>query len=200
MEEILHQLRLVASPIIYKVLWIPGGAGFQPSTVRVSYHPIYNDRLGAHLAPSPIIHPFNRGPPHIKSRRVRILFVAPSHRPSQNGFGLKLGEERNTNLAKTRNTLRGKRSFKIVNLYIYICTYHITITYSIFREIFLNLYAIWKYKREREIQYGNIRERERILILGEYSKNSKASSLANQALRLISGSDSLSEGSFRKIL
>ena len=25
MEEILHHLRLVASPIIYKVLWISGG-------------------------------------------------------------------------------------------------------------------------------------------------------------------------------
>ena len=31
----IHQLRLVTSPIIYKVLWIPGGflAGFQPSTI-----------------------------------------------------------------------------------------------------------------------------------------------------------------------
>ena len=28
-----HQLSSVASHIIYKVLWIPGGAGFQPSTV-----------------------------------------------------------------------------------------------------------------------------------------------------------------------
>ena len=33
MEEILHQLRLVVSPIIYRVLYIPGGAGFLPSTV-----------------------------------------------------------------------------------------------------------------------------------------------------------------------
>ena len=33
MEEILHQLRLVVSPIIYKVFYIPGGAGFPPSTV-----------------------------------------------------------------------------------------------------------------------------------------------------------------------
>ena len=33
MEEILHQLRLVVYPIIYKVLYIPGGAGFLPSTV-----------------------------------------------------------------------------------------------------------------------------------------------------------------------
>ena len=31
--EILHQLRLVVYPIIYKVLYIPGGVGFQPSTV-----------------------------------------------------------------------------------------------------------------------------------------------------------------------
>ena len=33
MEEILHQLRLVVFPIIYRVLYIPGGAGFLPSTV-----------------------------------------------------------------------------------------------------------------------------------------------------------------------
>ena len=33
MEEILHQLRLVVCPIIYKVLYIPGCAGFLPSTV-----------------------------------------------------------------------------------------------------------------------------------------------------------------------
>ena len=33
MEEILHQLRLVVYPGIFKVLYIPGGAGFLPSTV-----------------------------------------------------------------------------------------------------------------------------------------------------------------------
>ncbi len=33
MAEILHLLRLVVYPIIYKVLYIPGGARFQPSTV-----------------------------------------------------------------------------------------------------------------------------------------------------------------------
>ncbi len=32
MEEILHQL-IGSLPIIYKVLYIPGGAGFLPSTV-----------------------------------------------------------------------------------------------------------------------------------------------------------------------
>ena len=32
MEEILHQLRLVVYPIIYRVSDIPGGARFQPST------------------------------------------------------------------------------------------------------------------------------------------------------------------------
>ena len=31
--EILHQLRLVVYPIISRVLCIPGGAGFLPSTV-----------------------------------------------------------------------------------------------------------------------------------------------------------------------
>ena len=34
MEEILHQLiGSLVYPMIYKVLYIPGGAGFQPSTV-----------------------------------------------------------------------------------------------------------------------------------------------------------------------
>ena len=33
MAEILHQLRLVVFPIIYRVSYIPGGPGFQPSTV-----------------------------------------------------------------------------------------------------------------------------------------------------------------------
>ena len=35
MAEILHQLRLVVYPIIDRVLYIPGGAGFQPSTVSL---------------------------------------------------------------------------------------------------------------------------------------------------------------------
>jgi len=33
MEEILHQLRLLVYPIIDRILYIPGGAGFLPSTV-----------------------------------------------------------------------------------------------------------------------------------------------------------------------
>ena len=34
MAEILHQLRLVVYPIIFRVSYIPGGClGFQPSTV-----------------------------------------------------------------------------------------------------------------------------------------------------------------------
>ena len=33
MAEILHQLRLVVYPIVFRVSYIPGGAGFQPSTV-----------------------------------------------------------------------------------------------------------------------------------------------------------------------
>ena len=36
MEEILHQLRFVVYPIIYRVLYIPGGARFLPS--RVAFH------------------------------------------------------------------------------------------------------------------------------------------------------------------
>ncbi len=39
MAEILHQLRLVVYPIIYKDLYIPGGARFQPSTVVVNLVP-----------------------------------------------------------------------------------------------------------------------------------------------------------------
>ena len=39
MEEILHQLRLVVYHIIYRVLYIPGGARFLPSTVRGPYKP-----------------------------------------------------------------------------------------------------------------------------------------------------------------
>ena len=35
--EILHQLRLVVYPIIYRVLYTPGGAGFLPSTVGNSF-------------------------------------------------------------------------------------------------------------------------------------------------------------------
>ena len=40
-----HQLRLAVYPVIYKVLYIPGGAGFLPSTVwlRVYLLVNYND-------------------------------------------------------------------------------------------------------------------------------------------------------------
>ena len=47
MAEILHQLRLVVYPIIYKVLYIPGGAGFQPSTAS-SIRPAVEDDILAH--------------------------------------------------------------------------------------------------------------------------------------------------------
>ena len=36
MAEILHQLISIVPPIIYKVSYIPGGAGFFPSTVLLS--------------------------------------------------------------------------------------------------------------------------------------------------------------------
>ncbi len=36
MEGILHQLRLVVYSIIYRVLYIPGGAGFLPSTIVIN--------------------------------------------------------------------------------------------------------------------------------------------------------------------
>ena len=39
--EILHQLRLVVYPIIYRVSYIPGGAGFQPSTVPSQFEPCW---------------------------------------------------------------------------------------------------------------------------------------------------------------
>ena len=39
MAEILHQLRLVLFPIIFRDSYIPGGARFQPSTVVVSNIP-----------------------------------------------------------------------------------------------------------------------------------------------------------------
>ena len=42
MEEILHQLRLVVYPIIYRVLYIPGGAGFLPSTVSQWFSVVYH--------------------------------------------------------------------------------------------------------------------------------------------------------------
>ena len=35
MEEILHQLRLVVFTILYRFFYIPGGAGFLPSTVGI---------------------------------------------------------------------------------------------------------------------------------------------------------------------
>ena len=40
-SEILHQLRLVVYNIIYRVLWIPGGAGFLPSTVVKGYQRLW---------------------------------------------------------------------------------------------------------------------------------------------------------------
>ena len=42
MDTILHQLRLVVKPIIYKVLYMPGGAGF-----LVTLGPPYNPHLQA---------------------------------------------------------------------------------------------------------------------------------------------------------
>ena len=39
-SEILHQLRLVVYPTIYRVLYIPGGAGFQPSTVFSNFQAV----------------------------------------------------------------------------------------------------------------------------------------------------------------
>ena len=42
MAEILHQLRLVVSPIICNALYIPGGAGFLPATVVHSNYCFFN--------------------------------------------------------------------------------------------------------------------------------------------------------------
>ncbi len=46
MAEILHQLRLVVYPIMYRVFYIPGGAGFQPSTVGMVRNPMAVQRNG----------------------------------------------------------------------------------------------------------------------------------------------------------
>ena len=43
MDKILHQVRLVVYPIICKVLYIPGGAGFRPSTVFLTKLSILRD-------------------------------------------------------------------------------------------------------------------------------------------------------------
>ena len=42
-----HQLRLVVYPIIYRVLYIPGGAGFQPSTV--GSHDLFQQNAEPHI-------------------------------------------------------------------------------------------------------------------------------------------------------
>ena len=51
MEQILHQLRLVVYPIIYKVLYIPGGAGFLPSTVSTGEPFFFYTSAVAHRNP-----------------------------------------------------------------------------------------------------------------------------------------------------
>ena len=43
-SEILHQLRLVVYPIIYRVLYIPGGAGFLPTIVWSNLTPQKHDQ------------------------------------------------------------------------------------------------------------------------------------------------------------
>ena len=49
MEEILRQLRLVVYPIFYRVLYIPGGAGFLPSTVSQETYTEYHRMLDEFL-------------------------------------------------------------------------------------------------------------------------------------------------------
>ena len=46
MAEILHQLRLVVYPIVFGVSYIPGGAGFQPSTVGGGFKYFFMFTLG----------------------------------------------------------------------------------------------------------------------------------------------------------
>ena len=48
MEELLHQVRLVVYPIIYRVLYIPGGAESLPSTVSSSLSPSNHLQQSAH--------------------------------------------------------------------------------------------------------------------------------------------------------
>ena len=54
-----HQLRLVAYPIIYRVLYIPGGVGFLPSTVCSSYSADV-----PHFRPGDVFFFFNQIPNH----------------------------------------------------------------------------------------------------------------------------------------
>ena len=58
MEEIMHQLRFVVYPMIYTDSYIPGGAGFLPSTVSASY---FTSHIGENdlsmMGVADVIHP-----------------------------------------------------------------------------------------------------------------------------------------------
>ena len=58
MEEIMHQLRFVVNPMIYTLSYIPGSAGFLPSTVSASY---FTSHIGENdlsmMGVADVIHP-----------------------------------------------------------------------------------------------------------------------------------------------
>ena len=71
MEKILHQLIWYSKyPIIYRVLYIPGGAGFLPSTI--SFLPIKQTVIGPVPSPFTIFTIFMAG---VGSRSARLSLV-----------------------------------------------------------------------------------------------------------------------------
>jgi len=73
MEEILHQL-ISSFPIIYKVLYIPGGAGFHPSTVPI---------LGLQEYKTKITAGHQQKNPRLKLESC-LLIPIPNHTPPEN--------------------------------------------------------------------------------------------------------------------
>ena len=93
MAEILHQLRLVLYPIIDRVLYIPGGTGFLPSTVGV---PISKDKFIQNGSANPE----TSESPHTKSLAVKkrlvvkhlsvyIFFLLENWEKMENGIACK---------------------------------------------------------------------------------------------------------------
>ena len=82
MERILHQLRLVVYPIIYKVLYIPGGAGFLN-------HQQYRLILGFPSKESTRVNMIKRHRPEIKSCFVCFAcFRVQENPPKPKLFGM----------------------------------------------------------------------------------------------------------------
>ena len=74
MDKILHQLRLVVYPIIYRVLYIPGGAGFLPSTVSSNFPSFFFKSINSRAnlrSPGPLS---KRSPPKTKADSASFNF------------------------------------------------------------------------------------------------------------------------------